>query len=90
MGWLFTKYFGKDISPKLQRWLIELGEYDFRAEYIKGKCNCIADILSRLNVNTNEINNLSESDLILFLKIHFNFDITMKPKHEIWMTKRYL
>lgn len=56
LKWLMSKYSGRDISPRLQRYLIELGEYNFKIEYIKGKCNYIADFLSRINAETNEIN----------------------------------
>lgn len=48
LKWLMTKYTGKDINPRLQRWLISLGEYNFSFEYIKGKTNSIADFLSRI------------------------------------------
>ena len=54
--WLHAKYTGKDINPRLQRWLIQLGEYNFKLEYIKGKDNKIADFLSRINSEENEIN----------------------------------
>lgn len=49
-----TKYSGKDISPRLQIWLISLGEYNFSLDYIKGKTNYIADFLSR--IREDEIN----------------------------------
>jgi hypothetical protein len=35
-------------SPKVNRWKMEVGEYDFLLEYIKGKENTVADGLSRL------------------------------------------
>lgn len=54
LKWLMTKYSGKDISPRLQRWLISLGEYNFSLDYIKGKTNYIADFLSR--IREDEIN----------------------------------
>lgn len=47
---------GKDINPRLQRWLISLGEYNINIDYIKGKDNKVADFLSRINTETNEIN----------------------------------
>lgn len=59
LKWLMTKYTGKDISPRLQRWLVNLGEYNFSLEYIKGKTNNIADFLSR--VKNYEINAQIES-----------------------------
>lgn len=56
LKWLHTKHIGKDINPRLQRWLISLGEYNIKIDYIKGKDNRVADFLSRINVDTNEIN----------------------------------
>ena len=35
--WLKSKYNGKDINPRIQRWLLKLGEYDFNISYVKGK-----------------------------------------------------
>lgn len=54
--WLQSKHTGKDINPRLQRWLIQLGEYNMKIDYIKGKENKVADFLSRINSDTNEIN----------------------------------
>lgn len=54
--WLHIKHSGKDINPRLQRWLLSLGEYNINIDYIKGKDNKIADFLSRINTETNEIN----------------------------------
>jgi len=36
-------------SSKLTRMRLELEEYDFTAEYLKGKDNFVADALSRRN-----------------------------------------
>lgn len=52
---LHAKYKGKDMSPRHQRWILKLGEYDFTVEYIKGKENRVADFLSRLE-HVNEKN----------------------------------
>lgn len=41
-SWLQTQYRGKDINPRLQRWLFKLGEYDINID-IK---NTLADFLS--------------------------------------------
>lgn len=49
LKWLMTKYSLKDISPRLQRWLVCLGEYNFSLNYIKGVHNNIADFLSRID-----------------------------------------
>lgn len=65
LKWLMAKYTGKDISPRLQRWLINLGEYNFHIEYIKGKNNNIADFLSRIKedeINLMEAESTDEED----------------------------
>ncbi len=59
--WLKSKYNGKDINPRLPRWLLKLGEYDFNISYVKGKQNKVADFLSRIDVNTGEINAISDN-----------------------------
>lgn len=49
--YLHAKYRGKDMSPRHQRWLLKLGEYQFEIEYLKGKDNKEADFLSRTKTN---------------------------------------
>lgn len=68
--WLQSKFSGKDINPRLQRWLIQLGEYDVKIDYIKGKENKIADFLSRINTDTKEINTMYKDDKIDNLDIN--------------------
>lgn len=46
LTYLFTK---KNPSPKLLRIRLDLEEYDFEIEYIKGKDNCGADAFSRID-----------------------------------------
>ncbi|CAK9291465.1 unnamed protein product [Gordionus sp. m RMFG-2023] len=36
------------ISPRLQKWLILVGNFDFEIKFREGKQNCLPDILSRL------------------------------------------
>lgn len=59
--YLHAKYKGKDLSPRHQRWLLKLGEYQFEIEYLKGKENRVADFLSRIE-NTDEKVNEREDD----------------------------
>lgn len=56
LKWLHTKCLGKDLNPRLQRWILSLGEYKIKLEYLKGKDNKLADFLSRINTDTHEIN----------------------------------
>lgn len=59
--WLHKKHQGKDINQKLIRWLIQLNEYDINIDHIKGKENRVADFLSRINVETREINQIDDN-----------------------------
>ncbi|XP_055386956.1 repetitive organellar protein-like [Condylostylus longicornis] len=53
----------KEPNSKLQRWRIKLNEFNFDIEYVKGKDNKVADFLSRINVENNEINVLQNNVL---------------------------
>ena len=48
----------KDPTSKLTRMRLDLGEYDFSIEYIKGKANVGADGLSRIVTTSNELKQL--------------------------------
>lgn len=61
LKWLHTKYLGKDLNPRVQRWILSLGEYKIKIDYMKGKDNVIADFLSRMNSDEQEINILTDS-----------------------------
>ncbi|XP_055383292.1 uncharacterized protein LOC129613316 [Condylostylus longicornis] len=53
LAWLHSL---KEPNSKLQRWKIRLNEYEFDIEYLRGKENRVADFLSRINTNKQEIN----------------------------------
>ena len=46
----------KDASSKLVRWRLKLEEFDYEIKYRPGKQNVVADGLSRIKIETNEIN----------------------------------
>ena len=50
------------MSPRHQRWLLKLGQYDFEIEYIKGKENRVADFLSRIENNMENSNKGEEEE----------------------------
>lgn len=49
----------KKPSNKLQRIRLDLEEYDFEIEYVKGKQNVIADALSRINITSAELKTIN-------------------------------
>lgn len=48
----------KNPSSKLTRMRLDLEEYDFSIEYIKGKCNVLADALSRITLDTTQLKSI--------------------------------
>lgn len=71
LKWLQAKNSGRDINPRLQRWLVQLGEYDAKIDYIPGKENKIADFLSRINCEKCEINTSDTENLGITLNEMF-------------------
>lgn len=64
LKWLFNH---TDPSSKLQRWRLQLQEFEYEIIYRKGKLNSAADALSRYPVNpvyTENPENLNENELI--------------------------
>ena len=52
---LHSKYRGKYMSPRHQRWLLKLGEYQFEMEYLKGRENKVPDFLSGIKNSADTI-----------------------------------
>lgn len=52
----------KDPSSKLVRWRLSLEEYDYDIKYRKGSQNVVADGLSRIKIESNDINTSSLVD----------------------------
>lgn len=57
LQWLFSV---KDPSSKLTRWRLKLEEYKYDIVYKKGKQNTNADALSRIELNTKELNPIQQ------------------------------
>lgn len=51
---------------RLTRWILALQEYDIKLEYIPGKLNKVADILSRIDKNTEQIDTHPENILKIY------------------------
>lgn len=49
----------KEPNSRLVRWKLKLSEFDYEIKYKKGKENLVADALSRIEVNNNEIETMS-------------------------------
>ena len=67
----------KDPSSKLVRWRLSLEEYDYEIFYKKGKQNVVADGLSRIKINLNDVNNseLGSENLSIQNNVNENSDI---------------
>ena len=52
------------LSPRLQRLLLRLARYKIQLEYIRGKDNSIADVLSRVDTPSPEPQNVKQMDAI--------------------------
>ena len=61
----------KDLTSKLIRMLLDLEEYDFTVEYVKGKNNYVADALSKLYTNFSKTLGIHESLQVCDCKYYF-------------------
>ena len=78
----------KDPDSRTIRWKTRLNEYNHNIEYVKGKENKVADFLSRINVNKNEINiNEINNDESKESEIIENKGIVNKFKTQIILVK---
>lgn len=83
--YLHSKYRGKDMSPRHQRWLLKLGEYQFEIEYLKGRENKVADFLSRIENSEDPISentNIENTSILNSFSVNnIEDDITMATVH---------
>lgn len=75
----------KDPNSRLVKWRLRLEEFDYQVIYKKGKDNCVADALSRVEINTKEvISNEEELELMSVLpQIDTDEDISPDDADEI-------
>lgn len=52
----------KDLNARLTRWSLKLAEYDFEIVHRTGKSNKVADALSRIDYENNEILKINETE----------------------------
>ena len=60
---------------RLTRWTLALQEYDLRWEYIPGKKNVVADVLSRINLEDQTFQGEKESILKIYNIIRTRSDL---------------
>lgn len=48
----------KEPNSRLIRWKLKLDEFDFSISHVTGRTNCVADALSRVEINVNETDDL--------------------------------
>lgn len=78
----------KNPSSKLTRMRLDLEEYDFEIEFIKGKDNCGADALSRINFE--EIKEIRKENRILQVTTRSKSKNTTERKQELTNEKKHI
>lgn len=53
----------KEPNSKLMRWRLQMGEYDYDINYKEGHLNKVADCLSRMEINNNEVDPVSSPSM---------------------------
>ena len=89
-------YLNKEASKKVQRWKLEIQEYDFTVKHIPGKFNVVADGMSRhcntpaettINLNAITAHRMSLDEFINELRMDNDIDDSTNiaiDKHEYW------
>lgn len=76
LTWLFSL---KEPNSKLVRWRLKLEEFDYEIIHKNGRLNTNADALSRIEINTNEINlDVLETESLKSISMQNNIDISEK------------
>lgn len=57
----------KDPNSRLVKWRLRLEKYDSEVQCKKGKQNVVADALSRVEINTRELVDDDDLDLVIYL-----------------------
>ncbi|KAG0430535.1 Retrovirus-related Pol polyprotein from transposon [Dictyocoela muelleri] len=85
--------FDKDLTTRKQRWKILLQEYYYESEYVEGKRNNSADILSRISKQENKrvinsmnpavVNKYEQSQILAYIEAVKKLNEEKRNKNEI-------
>lgn len=73
----------KEPSSKLTQMRLDLEEYDFKVEYIKGKTNVISDALSRVQINTESLKNMYVTTRAMTKEKKFKFNTQQQEPDQL-------
>lgn len=65
LRWIFTQRLNDVLSSRMQRWLVLLMSFRIVAEYIPGRKNQIADVLSRFTLNVSDRSQATTAHLLI-------------------------